>query len=78
MKMSNKVYDFLKKCVTTYLPAIGALCFTAAQIWGMPCGEEIGGTIEAVCFCIGQCINVSTKQYNKGRTDVPPFDENEK
>ena len=36
MKMSNKMYDALKWIAMILLPAIGALYFTLAGIWGLP------------------------------------------
>ena len=43
--MSNEKYDFLKKVVEVGLPALGTLYFALSQIWGLPSGEEVVGTI---------------------------------
>ena len=61
--MSNKVYDVLKWIAQILLPAIGALYFALANIWGLPYGEEIVGTITAVDAFLGVILGISSKQY---------------
>ena len=63
--MSNKLYDFLKWVAQLLLPALGALYFALAQIWGFPYGEEIVGTLTAVDAFLGVILDISTVQYNK-------------
>lgn len=65
MKMSNKTYDVLKWIALILLPAIGALYFALSNIWGLPFGEQVVGTITAVDAFLGACLGISTKQYNK-------------
>ena len=48
MKMSNQTYDILKYIALIVLPAISALYFGLAQIWGWPYGEEIVGSIAVI------------------------------
>lgn len=64
--MSNKVYDVLKYIAQIALPAIGALYFALSQIWGLPYGEEIVGTITAIDAFLGALLGISTMLYNKG------------
>jgi hypothetical protein len=64
--MSNKLYDVLKYIAQIALPAIGALYFALSQIWGLPYGEEIVGTITAVDAFLGALLGISTMLYNKG------------
>lgn len=64
--MSNKVYDVLKYVAQIALPAIGALYFALSQIWGLPYGEEIVGTITAIDAFLGALLGISTMIYNKG------------
>lgn len=66
MKISNKTYDILKFIAQIILPAAGTLYFALAQIWGLPLGEEIVGTITAVDAFLGAVLGISTAQYNKG------------
>ena len=66
MMMSNKVYGVLKYIAQIALPALGALYFALAEIWGLPYGQEIVGTIAAVDACLGALLGISTMIYNKG------------
>jgi hypothetical protein len=75
MKMSNKVYDVLKYIALILLPAVGALYFALAKIWGLPYATEIVGTISAVDAFLGALLQISTNQYNKEQLIEPP-DEN--
>lgn len=65
MKMNNKVYDILKYIALIALPAIGALYFALAGIWGFPYGEQIVGTISAIDTCLGVLLGISANKYNK-------------
>ena len=72
MKMSNKVYDVLKYIALILLPAVGALYFALAKIWGLPYATEIVGTISAVDAFLGALLQISTNQYNKEQLIEPP------
>ena len=61
--MSNKTYDVLKYIAQIVLPAIGTLYFALAQIWGLPYGEQIVGTITAIDAFLGALLGISTKLY---------------
>ena len=63
--MSNRMYDILKYIALIVLPALGTLYFALSQIWGLPYGEEIVGTITAVDAFLGAILKVSTDQYYK-------------
>ena len=63
MIMSNKVYDVLKYIAQIVLPALGALYFALAKIWGFPYGTEIVGTISAVDVFLGALLKISTDKY---------------
>ena len=63
--MSNQVYDILKFIAQIALPAIGTLYFALAEIWGLPLGEQVVGTIVAVDAFLGALLSISTAQYNK-------------
>lgn len=63
--MSNKVYDILKFIALIVLPALGALYFALAEIWGLPYGEQIVGTITAIDAFLGAILKISTIKYNK-------------
>lgn len=63
--MSNKVYDILKYIAQVALPALGTLYFALSEIWGLPYGQQIVGTITAVDACLGALLMISTAIYNK-------------
>lgn len=65
MKMNNKIYDILKWVAQLLLPALGALYFALAGLWGYPYGEQIVGTITALDAFLGAILGISTVQYNK-------------
>lgn len=63
MHIPNKVYDILKEIAQIVLPAAGTLYFALAQIWNLPYGEQIVGTITAIDMFLGACLHISTKGY---------------
>lgn len=63
--MSNSMYDKLKWIAQILLPALGTLYFAIAQIWGLPYGEQIVGTITAVDAFLGALLGISTALYRK-------------
>lgn len=69
MKMTNKTYDILKYIAQIVLPALGTLYFALSQIWGLPYGEEIVGTITAFDAFLGALLGISSAQYYKEMED---------
>ncbi|MEE3450798.1 MAG: phage holin [Acutalibacteraceae bacterium] len=65
MRLSNKTYDTLKWTAQYLLPALGTLYFSVSQIWGLPYGEQIVGTITAVDTFLGVLLGLSSAEYNK-------------
>ena len=65
MILNNKVYDILKFIAQIVLPAIATLYITVANIWGLPYGEQISGTIMAIDTFLGALLMISTNVYNK-------------
>lgn len=63
--LSNRQFDVLKKIAQVWLPALATLYFALSQIWGLPYGEAIVGTITAVDAFLGAVLGVSTHLYNK-------------
>ena len=66
MSMSNKTYDTLKWIAMYLLPALGTLYFALSQIWGLPYGEQIVGTITAIDTFLAVILGISTANYIKG------------
>lgn len=69
--MSNRVYDILKWIAQIVLPAIATLYFALANIWGLPYGEQIVGTITAIDAFLGALLGVSTAMYKKNGIKEP-------
>ena len=63
MEFSNDTYDVLKWIAQILLPALGTLYFAIANIWGLPYGEQIVGTITAVDTFLGICLGISSDKY---------------
>ena len=63
--MSNRLFDTLKWITLVVLPALGALYFGLSEIWGLPYGEQIVGTITVVDTFLGAILGISNAQYKK-------------
>lgn len=61
---NEKLYDYLKFIAQILLPALGALYFSLAQIWGLPSAEEVVGTITVVDTFLGVMLGLSSSAYN--------------
>ena len=79
--LSNRLYDILKYLTLIAFPALGALYFGLAQIWGLPSAEEVVGTVVVVDTFLGVILGLSTKSYNNsdakydGHIDVEQTDD---
>jgi hypothetical protein len=62
--LNNKQYNIAKFITVVVFKAIGTLYFALAQIWGLPAGEQILGSILAVETCLGVILGISSNQYN--------------
>lgn len=65
MIFSDKVYNVLKWVAMYLLPALGTLYFTISQVWGLPYGEQIVGTITAIDTFLGVLLGISSSRYHK-------------
>ena len=63
--LTSKAYNHLKYAVQIVLPAAGTLYFTLAQIWALPYGEQVVGTITAIALFGGILIGVDKSRYEK-------------
>lgn len=67
MGLSNKTYDVLKWIAMIALPALGTLYFALAGIWGLPCGEQVVGTITALDTFLGALLGISSASYKAAK-----------
>ena len=65
LQLSNSLYDVMKWVVTLLLPALGTLYFTISQIWGLPYGEEVVGTLTAIALFLGTILRISSSNYSQ-------------
>lgn len=63
--ITGKLYDYTKFAAQIVLPAVGTLYFALAQIWGLPAGAQIVGTITAIDAFLGVILGLSQTSYNK-------------
>ena len=63
--MKNETYDILKYIAQILIPAVATLYFSVSQIWGLPYGEQIVGTLTAVDAFLGVCLGISSDNYHK-------------
>lgn len=78
MKLKNNTYDLLKKIAMYWLPALATAVVTIFEIWNIPYGTEISGTIMAIDTLLGAILGISTKNYNLEKqvvTNGEPIDE---
>ena len=72
---NNRTFDILKFVAQIGLPALGTLYFALSQIWGLPYGEQIVGTITAIDVFLGAVLGVSTAQYKQAMEERKEEDE---
>ena len=65
MITSNRTYDALKTFAMLVLPGLGTLYFALSEIWGLPYGTEVVGTIVALDAFLGVALGISTSNYEK-------------
>ena len=65
MKLKNSTYDLLKYFAQIVIPAIATLYFALAEIWGLPFGSEIVGTLTAIDTFLGTLLMISSNNYKK-------------
>jgi hypothetical protein len=63
MKLKNETYNVLKWATLIALPA--AAYFGLSQIWGLPYGEQVVGTISVLTVFMGTLLGISTAKFNK-------------
>ncbi len=63
MLLSDKVYNVLKWIALIALPAVGTLYFALANVWGLPYGEQVVGTVTAIDTFLGALLGISTAAY---------------
>lgn len=62
MKMSNSVYDILRK-LSLVVPLLGTFYYTLSEIWNLPFGAAVCATCGAIAVLLEGICQVSSKKY---------------
>lgn len=62
--LADKVYSVGKKVVQLVLPAGATLYFALSQIWHLPDGTKVIGSIAALATFLGVTLHISSAQYD--------------
>lgn len=71
--ITGKAYDLLNRIVRVILPALGTLYFALSELWGLPYGKAIVGTVAAVNLFFGSVVHVSAQNFKKTDGDVDAY-----
>ena len=63
MELSNKTYDVLKYIAMIVLPALGSLYFGLSELWQLPYGTQVVGTITLIDTFLGALLKISSTNY---------------
>lgn len=74
-KMSEAIYEFVKKLVRLILPASSAAYFSLAAVWGLPAAEQVVGTIAVITTFLGVCLGISNSNYEGDGVVITERDE---
>ncbi len=66
--LSDKLYNQLKLSATLLLPALAAAYFGLAQIWGLPAGAEVSGTLSVINVFVGVLVRYASAVHNANVT----------
>lgn len=75
MKMSNRMYDVMKWIVTLLLPALGSLYFGLSEIWNLPHGDKVVGTITLIVTFLSVVLKISNVRYKRDLEETELSDE---
>lgn len=69
MKLSNNVYDILKKICLYVLPALATLILGLGKVWNIPISDQVAQTITLIITFIdtilGGVLHISSQNYWK-------------
>lgn len=73
MQLNTRIYDSIKFIALIFLPALGALYFGVAQIWGLPNAQEVVGTITITDTFLGALLGLSSASYKRSNDPEAGF-----
>lgn len=66
--ISNKTYNVLKAVVTMFLPGLGTLYYSLAEIWNFGGGEQVLASCSALAIFLGLFLKFADASYNNSDT----------
>lgn len=63
--ISDTTYEFFRNNVELVLPGAAVLYVTLASIWGLPFGDQVSQTINAIALFLGILIKVNRARVDK-------------
>jgi hypothetical protein len=63
--LSPRTYDWLKFVAQIVLPLLGTLYFSLSELWNLPYGIQVVGTITAFDLFLGSLLKASSASYYK-------------
>lgn len=75
MPLHDKVYDILRYIANYVLPGLGTLYFALSQIWMLPYGEQVVGTMTALVTFLNVLLGISNNAYEKQLSALAERDE---
>lgn len=60
---TDRTYKLVRRLVEYVMPAFGTLYFTLSQIWGLPYGEEVVGTVAAFTLFLAAVVGLGRRSY---------------
>ena len=67
---SNDTYNKLKWIAQYFLPALGSFYFAFCNLWGLPYGEQVVGTITLIDTFLGVLLGISSRNYQGDGTMI--------
>lgn len=64
MIKNSKLYDILKFVALVFLPAGASLYFGLSQVWGIPDGGEVVGTVTIIDTFLGALLHINSAAYH--------------
>ena len=77
MKLSNEVYDAIKKWVLPLLTGGATFYLTLGDLWHLPYTKEVAGTLTAIATLITYVLNQSSKTYFEDKVIVETSNDKE-
>ena len=72
--ISDSTYEFFRNNVELVLPALAVFYVTIAGVWGLPFGDQVSQTINALALLLGILIKVNRARVDKIVTAVEKED----